>query len=120
MVAWNGITATTDGNGTSAICSERSPLRLHERLFVLAPMSELAPALIHPKLNHSISEIMAALKSPFRVSLARAELLHAQPAKRLPHALSFTGHFVATACCLPPTALTLCGRASKLAVRGVR
>lgn len=56
--------------------------RLHERLFVLAPMSELAPALIHPKLNHSISEIIAALKSPFRVSLARAELLRPQPSKR--------------------------------------
>ncbi|HUY38493.1 MAG: 2-amino-4-hydroxy-6-hydroxymethyldihydropteridine diphosphokinase [Candidatus Binataceae bacterium] len=56
--------------------------RLHERLFVLAPMSELAPALIHPKLNKSISEIMSALKSPFRVSLARAELLRPQPAKR--------------------------------------
>ncbi|MGH7781778.1 MAG: 2-amino-4-hydroxy-6-hydroxymethyldihydropteridine diphosphokinase [Candidatus Binataceae bacterium] len=56
--------------------------RLHERLFVLAPMSELAPALIHPKLNHSISEIMASLKSPFRVSLARAELLRPQPSKR--------------------------------------
>ncbi|HVA82426.1 MAG TPA: 2-amino-4-hydroxy-6-hydroxymethyldihydropteridine diphosphokinase [Candidatus Binataceae bacterium] len=56
--------------------------RLHERLFVLAPMSELAPALIHPKLNKSISEIISALKSPFRVTLARAELLRPQPAKR--------------------------------------
>ncbi len=56
--------------------------RLHERLFVLAPMSELAPALIHPKLNHSISEIMASLKSPYRVSLARADLLRPQTARR--------------------------------------
>ncbi len=45
--------------------------RLHERLFVLAPMSELAPTLIHPKLNKSISEMMASLKSPYRVTLAR-------------------------------------------------
>ncbi len=49
--------------------------RLHERRFVLAPMSELAPALIHPKLNASISELLAALKSPYRVTLARADLL---------------------------------------------
>jgi len=56
--------------------------RLHERLFVLAPMSELAPALIHPKLNQSISEMLAALKSPFRVTLARADLLRPPPPKR--------------------------------------
>lgn len=49
--------------------------RLHERRFVLAPMSELAPALVHPKLNASISELLAALKSPYRVTLARADLL---------------------------------------------
>jgi len=48
---------------------------------VLAPMSELAPALIHPKLNASISEMLAGLKSPFRVTLARADLLRPQPAK---------------------------------------
>jgi 2-amino-4-hydroxy-6-hydroxymethyldihydropteridine diphosphokinase len=49
--------------------------RLHERRFVLAPMAELAPALIHPKLNVSISELLAGLKSPQRVTLARADLL---------------------------------------------
>jgi 2-amino-4-hydroxy-6-hydroxymethyldihydropteridine diphosphokinase len=54
--------------------------RLHERRFVLAPMSELAPALIHPKLNASISELLAALKSPYRVTLARADLLRAPSA----------------------------------------
>ncbi|MGH7933227.1 MAG: 2-amino-4-hydroxy-6-hydroxymethyldihydropteridine diphosphokinase [Candidatus Binataceae bacterium] len=52
--------------------------RLHERRFVLAPMAELAPALIHPKLNASISEMLAGLKSPFRVSLARADMLRPQ------------------------------------------
>jgi 2-amino-4-hydroxy-6-hydroxymethyldihydropteridine diphosphokinase len=57
--------------------------RLHERKFVLAPMSELAPTLIHPKLNVSISELMAHLKSPYRVTLARAELLRPRaPAPR--------------------------------------
>ncbi len=49
--------------------------RLHERRFVLAPLSELAPALIHPKLNLSISELLVGLKSPQRVSLMRADLL---------------------------------------------
>ena len=53
--------------------------RLHERLFVLAPMSELAPTLMHPKINKSISEMMASLKSPFRVMLARADLLRPPP-----------------------------------------
>ncbi len=55
--------------------------RLHERRFVLAPMAELAPALIHPTLNVSISELLAALKSKHRVTLARADLLR-PPAKR--------------------------------------
>jgi 2-amino-4-hydroxy-6-hydroxymethyldihydropteridine diphosphokinase len=48
--------------------------RLHERRFVLAPMAELAPALIHPELNVSISELLAGLKSAQRVTLARADL----------------------------------------------
>ncbi len=56
--------------------------RLHERRFVLAPMAELAPTLIHPKLNASISELLAALKSPQRVTLARADLLRPPPSKR--------------------------------------
>jgi 2-amino-4-hydroxy-6-hydroxymethyldihydropteridine diphosphokinase len=56
--------------------------RIQERLFVLAPMAELAPALIHPKLNHSISEMMASLKSPYRVTLARADLLRPQSGRR--------------------------------------
>ncbi len=56
--------------------------RAHERRFVLAPMAELAPALIHPKLNVSISELLAALRSPHRVTLARADLLRPPPAKR--------------------------------------
>jgi len=56
--------------------------RLQDRLFVLAPMSELAPALIHPKLNQSISEMLAAIKSPFRVTLARADLLRPPAPKR--------------------------------------
>jgi len=56
--------------------------RLHERRFVLAPMAELAPALIHPKFNKSISELLAELKSAHRVTLARADLLRPRPSRR--------------------------------------
>jgi len=56
--------------------------RLHERRFVLSPMAELAPALIHPKLNVSISDLLAGLKSPYRVTLASADLLRPRISKR--------------------------------------
>jgi 2-amino-4-hydroxy-6-hydroxymethyldihydropteridine diphosphokinase len=55
--------------------------RLHERRFVLAPMAELAPMLIHPTLKKSISEMLAGLKSPYRVALARADMLRPNPAR---------------------------------------
>lgn len=54
---------------------------LHERRFVLAPLSELAPAFIHPQLNLSISELLAGLKSPHRVSLMRADLIRLAPSR---------------------------------------
>jgi 2-amino-4-hydroxy-6-hydroxymethyldihydropteridine diphosphokinase len=57
--------------------------RLHERRFVLAPMAELAPALIHPKLNASISDLLAGLKSPYRVTLARADRLRPAPKREV-------------------------------------
>lgn len=57
--------------------------RLHERRFVLAPMAELAPTLIHPKSNQSISALTVALKSAQRVSLARADLLRPQPRREV-------------------------------------
>ena len=56
--------------------------RLHERRFVLAPMAELAPALIHPKLNVTISDLLVNLKSPQRVTLARADLMRPQAPRR--------------------------------------
>jgi 2-amino-4-hydroxy-6-hydroxymethyldihydropteridine diphosphokinase len=56
--------------------------RLHERRFVLAPMAELAPMLVHPRFNKSISELLAGLKSPYRVTLARADLLRPRPSRR--------------------------------------
>jgi 2-amino-4-hydroxy-6-hydroxymethyldihydropteridine diphosphokinase len=57
--------------------------RLPERRFVLAPMAELAPALIHPELNVTISELLAALRSPQRVTLARADLLRPASAREV-------------------------------------
>jgi len=56
--------------------------RLHERRFVLAPMAELAPTLIHPKLNVSISDLLANLKSPQRVTLARAVTMRPPASRR--------------------------------------
>jgi len=56
--------------------------RLHERRFVLAPMVELAPALIHPKSNKTISELLVDLKSAQRVALAHADLLRPQARRR--------------------------------------
>lgn len=56
--------------------------RLHERRFVLAPMVELAPAFIHPKLNVTISDLLANLKSSQRVTLARADLIRANASRR--------------------------------------
>jgi len=56
--------------------------RLHERRFVLAPMAELAPTLIHPKLNATISDLLVNLKSPQRVTLARAVLMRPQASRR--------------------------------------
>jgi 2-amino-4-hydroxy-6-hydroxymethyldihydropteridine diphosphokinase len=35
--------------------------RLHERVFVLAPLADLAPALIHPVLNKSVSSLLTSL-----------------------------------------------------------
>jgi len=34
---------------------------MHERRFVLAPLAEIAPTLIHPSLNRTISELLADL-----------------------------------------------------------
>jgi 2-amino-4-hydroxy-6-hydroxymethyldihydropteridine diphosphokinase len=56
--------------------------RLHERRFVLAPMVELAPVLIHPKFNKTMSELLVEMKSAQRVVLARADLIRPQAARR--------------------------------------
>jgi 2-amino-4-hydroxy-6-hydroxymethyldihydropteridine diphosphokinase len=45
---------------------------LQNRRFVLAPLSELAPQMIHPKLTASVSELLASLKDTKKVHLLRA------------------------------------------------
>jgi len=45
---------------------------LHKRRFVLAPLSELAPQMIHPKLTLSVSEMLAGLKDTKKIHLLRA------------------------------------------------
>ena len=42
-------------------------IRLHERKFVLVPLAELAPRLIHPVFKKSITRILEALDSPSEV-----------------------------------------------------
>jgi 2-amino-4-hydroxy-6-hydroxymethyldihydropteridine diphosphokinase len=44
---------------------------MHQRKFVLIPLSELAPQVIHPILGSSISELLVGVKDDKRVSLAR-------------------------------------------------
>jgi 2-amino-4-hydroxy-6-hydroxymethyldihydropteridine diphosphokinase len=44
---------------------------MHQRKFVLIPLSELAPQVIHPVLGSSISELLFGVKDEKRVSLAR-------------------------------------------------
>jgi 2-amino-4-hydroxy-6-hydroxymethyldihydropteridine diphosphokinase len=45
---------------------------LQNRRFVLLPLSELAPQLIHPKLGVSISKLQSALKDSKKLHLLRA------------------------------------------------
>jgi len=42
--------------------------RLHERRFVLAPLAELAPDLVHPLLDRRIDDLLASLDSAERVT----------------------------------------------------
>lgn len=39
---------------------------LHERRFVLAPLAEIAPKWVHPTLQHTIAELLAALPEDAR------------------------------------------------------
>jgi 2-amino-4-hydroxy-6-hydroxymethyldihydropteridine diphosphokinase len=51
--------------------------RLHQRRFVLMPLSELDPLLIHPVLHRSISQLLAELDD-----LSEVRLLFPQPSTR--------------------------------------
>lgn len=44
---------------------------LHNRKFVLVPLSEVAPQVIHPVLGATISELLVSVKDDKRVSLLR-------------------------------------------------
>lgn len=46
--------------------------RMPERRFVLVPLSELAPQLVHPGLNQSVSELLATTKDIKKVHLMGA------------------------------------------------
>lgn len=45
--------------------------RMHQRRFVLAPLSEVAPHLIHPRLNLSVSELLASTPDTKKIHLLR-------------------------------------------------
>ena len=42
---------------------------MHKRRFVLLPLAEVAPHVVHPQLGQSISSLLATLKDPKRVTL---------------------------------------------------
>lgn len=42
---------------------------LHKRRFVLLPLAELAPHVVHPQLGQTVSALLATVKDPKRVSL---------------------------------------------------
>jgi 2-amino-4-hydroxy-6-hydroxymethyldihydropteridine diphosphokinase len=47
--------------------------RLHERAFVLVPLCELAPALVHPRRGLTMAELLSRVRSPSGVRPWRAK-----------------------------------------------
>ncbi|MGH7773539.1 MAG: 2-amino-4-hydroxy-6-hydroxymethyldihydropteridine diphosphokinase [Candidatus Binatia bacterium] len=45
---------------------------MHKRKFVLIPLSEIAPQVVHPVLGMTISELMVSVKNDKKVSLMRS------------------------------------------------
>ena len=45
--------------------------RMHERAFVLVPLNEIAPTLVHPRLRATIRQLLANLASPEKVRLIK-------------------------------------------------
>ena len=46
--------------------------RMHERLFVLAPLREIAPGLVHPVSGKTMEELADSLRNPERVEVYEA------------------------------------------------
>ena len=53
--------------------------RLHERAFVLAPLAEIAPTVIHPALGQQVSELLGSLPERGGVSRWRLPGWQSQP-----------------------------------------
>jgi 2-amino-4-hydroxy-6-hydroxymethyldihydropteridine diphosphokinase len=67
------ITRSAKGDTKSEMTDTSSLIlphpRMHERRFVLEPLSEIAPDLMHPRLKKSCRELLAALADSSKVRI---------------------------------------------------